>query len=111
MSQMRDEKYIIVLVTAKNRGEAENITSKILNKRLAACVNIIDNIKSYFRWKGKIEVEKEALMIIKTRSKAFKKLESAVKTAHSYSVPEIIGVHIIKGQKGYLDWIKESVNA
>ena len=97
--------YIVVLVTASSKKEAKKITNVILEKKIAACVNMIPGIKSLFHWKGKIDKASEVLLIIKTRKDLFKKLEKIVKQNHSYAVPEIIALSVVQGSKDYLDWI------
>lgn len=99
--------YSIVLCTSKP-NEAKKIASTLVKERLAACVNIVPSVNSVYRWKGKIVKNNEALMIIKTRSSAFGKLERRIESMHSYSVPEIIELKIKKGNKNYLRWISES---
>ncbi|MFH1223678.1 MAG: divalent-cation tolerance protein CutA [Pseudomonadota bacterium] len=99
--------YIMVLVTASSKKEAEKIAGAVLKKRLAACVNMIPGIMSLFHWKGKIENAKEVLLLIKTRTQLFGKLEKTVRKNHSYSVPEVVAVPIIKGSDKYLKWIKQ----
>lgn len=103
--------YTIVFVTASGQPEAEKIARHLLEKKLAACVNIIEPIKSMYWWEGKIDESQEALLVIKTKKTLFKKLASAVKSVHSYSVPEIIAMPIVDGQKDYLNWINSSVGA
>jgi periplasmic divalent cation tolerance protein len=96
-----------VLVTAATKKEAEKISKAILRKRLAACVNIVPGLTSFFHWKGKIEKANEFLLLIKTQSELFTDLEKTVKTNHGYSVPEIIAMPITKSSKDYLAWIKK----
>ena len=103
--------FIVVLVTATSKAEAEKIAKALLKKRLAACVNIIPGLTSFFHWKGKIEKASELLLVIKTRKTLFKKLEKEVKANHSYSVPEIIALPILQGTKSYLDWLKLETTA
>jgi periplasmic divalent cation tolerance protein len=105
----KNTQFIVVLVTATSIKEAEKITRALLNKKLAACVNIINNINSYFWWNKKIEKAKETLLIIKTVKKNFAQLKKEIKSIHSYEVPEIIALPIIKGNKNYLDWIVASI--
>lgn len=102
---------IVVLVTATSRTEAEKISKALLKKRLAACVNIIPGLTSFFHWKGKIEKASELLLVIKTRKTLFKKLEKEVKVNHSYSVPEVIALPILEGSKNYTDWLKLETTA
>ncbi len=99
------EDFIVILVTASSEGEAKKIARSLVEKRLAACVNIIKDVQSVFRWKGKILDEKELLLIIKTRKKLYKNVEEEIKTLHAYEVPEIIALPIISGSKDYLYWI------
>ncbi|MFH0931321.1 MAG: divalent-cation tolerance protein CutA [Candidatus Zixiibacteriota bacterium] len=99
------EDFIVILVTASSEEEAKKIAQSLVEKRLAACVNIIKDVQSVFRWKGKISDEKELLLIIKTRKKLYKNVEEVIKTLHAYEVPEIIALPIISGSKDYLYWI------
>jgi periplasmic divalent cation tolerance protein len=77
----------------------------LLEKKLAACVSLVKNIESIYRWKGKLLDEKEVLMLIKSRKKLYKSVEEEVKKLHSYEVPEIIALPVITGSKDYLYWI------
>jgi periplasmic divalent cation tolerance protein len=99
--------FIVVFVTVSSRDEGKKIASALLEERLVACVNIIPSINSIYRWQGKICDDEEILLIIKTRSELFGKLQEKVKSLHSYKVPEIIALPIIFGSQSYLDWIKE----
>lgn len=98
--------YALVLITAPGKKEAKVIAHSLLKNRLAACVTIADGIVSYFRWKGKIDSAREALLIVKTVKKLVPKVIRRVKSLHSYEVPEIISLPIHKGYAGYLVWIK-----
>ncbi|MFA5119073.1 MAG: divalent-cation tolerance protein CutA [Candidatus Omnitrophota bacterium] len=100
--------YCVALVTASNKEEAQKIASGLVESRLVACVNIVDSVRSVFRWQGKIDRAAEALLVIKTRKALIKKLIKKVKSLHSYEVPEIIALPIIDGSKEYLEWINES---
>lgn len=100
--------FIVVLVTASSRKEANKIARGLLEEKLAACVNIIDGLESHFWWQGKIDSAKETLLIIKTRKTLFNKLARKIQSLHSYTVPEIIALPIISGNKAYLDWINDS---
>jgi periplasmic divalent cation tolerance protein len=103
-------RYVIVLVTAKNKAEAGKIAKGLLEAKLIACANIIDGVESLFWWQKKIDRSKEVLLVLKTQQKLFKKLVSTVKLLHSYQTPEIIALPIIAGSGDYLKWIDESVN-
>ncbi|MDI6641654.1 MAG: divalent-cation tolerance protein CutA [Elusimicrobiota bacterium] len=100
--------YIVVFVTCSSKEEAEKIATKIIDLKLVACVNVIPKIHSIYWWKGNVEKSNESLLIVKTKQKLFKKLISEIKKIHSYSVPEIIALPIIDGNKDYLAWIDES---
>ncbi|MEK6564347.1 MAG: divalent-cation tolerance protein CutA [Candidatus Omnitrophota bacterium] len=100
--------YIVALVTASSKEEADKIAQGLLEDKLAACVNIIPGVESYFWWQDKIDRAKEALLVIKTKKELFNKLVGKVKSLHSYSVPEIISLPIISGNKDYLKWINDS---
>jgi len=101
--------FIVIFVTTSSMKEAERISKALVEKKLAACVNIIKDIRSIFFWKGKLSDEKEVLLVAKSKKKNFEKIEKEVKKLHSYEVPEIIGLPILMGSKDYLDWVdKES---
>lgn len=103
--------YLVVLVTASSETEAKAIARELLEKRLIACANLVP-VNSLFLWEGKITEENEVMMIIKTTQVAFKeKLQEAILAAHSYEIPEIIGIPIILGSADYLKWISESVDS
>jgi len=99
------EDFILILVTASSEEEAKKIAFSLMEKRFAACINLVKDIESIYRWKGKISDEKEVLMLIKTRKKLYKSVEEEVKKLHSYEVPEIIALPIISGSKDYLYWM------
>ena len=99
---------IVVLVTAKDTAEAEKIAKGLLNKKLAACVNVLEGVKSLFWWEGKIDQAQETLLVIKSQKKHFKGIVKEVKALHSYSVPEVIALPIGAGNPDYLKWIKDS---
>lgn len=101
--------YIIIFITASGIEEAEKISQGLLGKKLVACVNIIDNIKSLFWWQGKIDHAKEALLVAKSKKTKFPGIIKLVKSLHSYQVPEIIAIPIAAGEKKYLRWINESL--
>ena len=104
---MTMEEHIVVLITAPNEEEAANIAKELVAGRLAACVNIVRNLRSIYRWQGKIEDANEVLMIAKTRRDLFESLLKKVKELHSYSVPEVIALPIVAGSEDYLKWLAE----
>ncbi|MEW5758763.1 MAG: divalent-cation tolerance protein CutA [Candidatus Omnitrophota bacterium] len=100
--------YIVVFVTCSSREEGQKIAFGLLNKKLAACVNIIDGLASFFTWQGKLDSANESLLVIKTKANLFNELKKEVKAMHSYDIPEIIGLPIIVGEEKYLRWLDES---
>jgi len=102
-------KYIVVFITVSGKKESKKITEYLIDNKLAACVNEISNISSTYWWKGKIEKSKELLLVIKTKKSILNRLIKEVKKIHSYSVPEIIALPIIGGNKDYLNWINSSI--
>ncbi len=99
--------FVIVITTVDDENIAENLANKVIEKKLAACVQIIP-IKSVYRWKGNVERAKEYLCIIKTRKDLYDLLEKEIKESHPYEVPEIIAVPISSGLREYLAWIEDS---
>jgi periplasmic divalent cation tolerance protein len=99
---------IVVLITASKEEEAVVIAKTLVEERLAACVNIVPAVRSIYRWEGKVHDDPECMMVVKTSASNFELLESRVKALHSYSVPEIIALPIVKGYAPYLEWLTES---
>jgi len=100
--------YIIILVTAKDKKEAGKIARGLLEAKLIACANIIEDVRSLFWWQGKIDMSQEVLLVLKTKKILFKKVSTKVKSLHSYQTPEIIALALVAGSKDYLDWISSS---
>ena len=101
---------IVVLVTCGSAKEARRIARSLVEQRLAACVNILEvPVRSIYRWKGKVESEKETLLIVKSSRKRFPALQNAIERLHSYDVPEIIALPIESGSRDYLAWLAESI--
>jgi periplasmic divalent cation tolerance protein len=105
---MSDE--LIIFVTAPNEDEARRIADAVVNEELAACVNIIGGVESIYRWQGRVERDRELLLIIKSRAGRYADLERRVKELHSYTTPEVIAFKIERGSQGYLDWIRDSTS-
>ncbi len=99
--------YSVILSTCSSEKEANKISKCLLDKKIIACVNILDGVKSMYWWKGKIVKDNECLMIIKTKKSLVKNVIASIKKMHSYKVPEIIELPIKKGNKDYLDWISK----
>jgi periplasmic divalent cation tolerance protein len=101
--------YRIVLVTCASIAEARSIGRSVVEKKLAACANIVPRVESIYRWKGKVERAQEVLVVMKTTAKRLSELEREVKRAHSYEVPEFIVLPVVAGSHEYLQWLGESV--
>ena len=97
--------FVLVLITAANPDEARRIAKLLVDKKKAACVNIIAGVDSLFRWKGKVESARESLLLVKTRAALLPEIISLVKEIHSYEVPEIIALPIVGGSEDYLRWL------
>jgi periplasmic divalent cation tolerance protein len=100
---------IVVLTTAGSEAEAGKIAHALVERRLAACVNIVPKISSVYRWQEKIEESEEWLLVIKTGQELFGKVRDAIRELHSYELPECISVAVEDGSMEYLKWLGESV--
>ncbi|MBI3358810.1 MAG: divalent-cation tolerance protein CutA [Nitrospirae bacterium] len=101
---------IVVIISVASYEEAETIGAYLVEKRLAACANIISGVHSIFFWDGKQCREQESLILLKTRRTLFDPLCAEVKKIHSYSVPEIIALPIVAGSNSYLQWVEENTH-
>jgi periplasmic divalent cation tolerance protein len=99
----------ILLTTAGSQEEARKLAQALVERRLAACVNIVPRIESVYRWQGKVETAEEWLLIIKTQVEAFERVRDAIKELHSYELPECLMLEVSGGSEGYLKWIAENV--
>ncbi len=97
---------IIVLITTPNVEEAEDLARKIVEEKLAACVQVLPPIKSFYFWEGQVQNDSEHLLLIKTLSEKFTEVEKFIQAHHSYDVPEIIALESSKISGKYLDWMK-----
>jgi periplasmic divalent cation tolerance protein len=102
---MNSMNSLLVLITAGNREEARKIAELLVNEKKAACVNIVADVDSLFRWKGKVESARESLLLVKTTAALLPELIGLVKEIHSYEVPEIIAFPIVGGSEDYLQWL------
>ena len=105
---MREE-YIQAFTTVDEKENAERIANTLLDRRLAACVQVLGPLQSVYRWKGKIENKKEWLLVVKTEDRFYARIEKTIKSLHSYQVPEIIALPIEKGNAEYLEWLNEQL--
>ncbi len=100
--------YRIVLCTINSIENAKMLAYKLVKDKLAACVNIVSGVTSVYEWKNEICEDNEYLLIIKTKSDLYEKLETEIKELHPYDVPEIVSLQIDKGAKSYLNWIEKN---
>ena len=106
----RRSKFRVVLVTCGSTAEARKISRAVVEKRLAACVNIVGGeVESIYWWKGKVETGRERLLMMKTSVGRAKELEKEVRRMHSYEVPEFLVMEVEGGSKGYLKWLGETM--
>ncbi len=105
------DSHIVVLITASSQEEADTLSRGLVEAQLAFCVNSVPGVKSTYYWENKLCVDDEILLIVKTRADRFEALEKWVVEHHSYDVPEVIALSIVKGSKPYLkgidDWVPE----
>jgi len=107
---MPDDDAIVVFVTAPNGEEATRLAELLVGAHLAACVQILPEMESVYRWEGKIQRQSEILLIAKTTTEKFAELEKEVRALHSYETPEILAVPIVAGSSPYLAWLFDSLN-
>ena len=100
---------MIALCTCPSRQVAERLAHQIVEKRRAACVNIIPGVQSVYRWQGQITQDEEYLLVAKTTREGFASLSAQIVAEHPYELPEVIGVSIEQGLSAYLRWIEEEV--
>lgn len=108
MSTVADEP-VVVLMTAANGEEAVRLADLLIGAHLAACVQILPQMESVYRWQGKIERQPEILLLVKTTRSKFDELEREVRALHSYDTPEIIALPIVAGSAPYLEWLRASL--
>ena len=97
----------VVLITAPNDEVAEKLARTLVDERLAACVNLLPGVRSIYRWQGKIEDEREVLLLVKTAADRLTGLMERVREVHPYSVPEILALPVDAGSSAYCDWVVE----
>ena len=102
---------IVVLITAANREEASRIADMLVEARLAACVQILPEMQSVYRWEGQVARESEVMLLAKTTLDRFDELDRVVREIHSYETPEIIALPVTAVSAPYLDWLQEEVSS
>ena len=106
---MTEATFIQVITTTAQREDAEKIAEVLVEKRLAACVQIIGLVRSIYRWQGNIERVEEWQCLIKSRHELYGDIEATIKEIHPYETPEIIALPVIAGCRDYLDWLGEEL--
>jgi len=96
---------IVILSTCATQEEAEKLARLLLDRRLAACVNVIPHIRSYYRWKGAIESADECLLVVKSSRELFGSIGAVLEKEHSYEVPELLALPVVEGATNYLNWL------
>jgi periplasmic divalent cation tolerance protein len=96
----------VVLVTAPDVPVAEGLARSLVEERLAACVNLVPGIRSFYRWEGAVQDDSEILLIVKTRADRLEALASRVRELHPYELPEVLGLPVAGGGPDYLEWIR-----
>jgi periplasmic divalent cation tolerance protein len=100
---------LLVLTTAGSQSEARKIAQTLVERRLAACVNIVPRVQSIYKWEGKVEEAEEYLLLIKTVKLREEQVRAAIRELHSYELPECIAIPIESGSAEYLKWLSDSV--
>jgi periplasmic divalent cation tolerance protein len=101
--------HILAFTTLGSEEDAAKLARELVERRIVACVNVSGPVRSFYRWKGNLEDDREYLLLMKTRTERFSDLEAALRELHPYDVPELIAVPIELGSAGYLGWVDENV--
>ena len=107
---MSAEGTLVVLTTVASAEEGEAIARVLVEERLAACVNLVRGVRSFFFWEGRLQEDHEALLLVKTRRERYEELEARIRSLLSYSVPEILALAVEAGSPAYVLWVRESVH-
>jgi periplasmic divalent cation tolerance protein len=106
-----DSTEIVVVYVTSPEKDAARIARSVVERKLAACVNILPSVTSVFRWRGAVQEESESLLVIKTTRDRFDALRAGVVEVHPYSVPEVIALPVVAGHEPYLGWVREMSEA
>jgi periplasmic divalent cation tolerance protein len=105
------EQYIQVVTTAANKADAEKIATLLVEKRLAACAQVVGPVQSTYRWRGRVEQAEEWQCLIKSRQDLFPELEQVIKNIHPYEIPEIIALSLTDVSNDYRQWLRDELRA
>ncbi len=100
-----DPDAAVVLTTTSSAEQAESIARALVDRRLAACVSVVPGVRSFYRWQGAVQDDREVLLVIKAAPSAFEALRSAIRELHAYDTPEIVMLPIAAGDPDYLAWL------
>ena len=99
--------FRVVLTTADSEELADRIARALVDRRLAACVNVVGPVRSIYRWKGEIVSDQERMLVIKTSSARFPEVRELIRELHTYDVPEVLAIAVEDGDRPYLDWLSD----
>ncbi len=102
-----DAELRVVLLTAPDLEAAEGLARSLVEERLAACVNVVPGVRSFYRWEGSVETAGELLLVVKTRADRAAALAARVRELHPYELPEILELPAVGGSAAYLDWVRK----
>jgi periplasmic divalent cation tolerance protein len=102
---------VLALSTVATAEDGERIARSLVEKGVAACVNVVPGVVSFYRWKGRLERDAEVLLVIKTRGERFEDLKAALLAEHPYELPELVALPIAAGHERYLEWLADGVRA
>jgi periplasmic divalent cation tolerance protein len=102
--------HAVVLTTAGSEAEASRIAQALVERRLAACVNVVPGVASTYRWQGAVRTDPEWLLVVKTRRDRFEEVRAAIRELHSYELPEVVMLGVEEGDAAYLAWIDACIS-
>ena len=105
----QDEEKYIIAITSAPQDDAENIARAIIDEKLAACVQILGPATSFYWWKGEVQKDAEAIMLLKTKECRIQEIKQRIESIHPYDIPELLFLPILDGLPGYFDWINTVV--
>jgi periplasmic divalent cation tolerance protein len=101
---------VVALSTVGSAEEADRLARALVERRLAACVNVVPGVVSHYRWQGELQRDEERLLVIKTRAERIEALRDALRELHPYELPELVAFEITAGSEAYLKWLDEEVS-